>query len=310
MPLGVNLCFAVKRMPEPERWAAFVREDLGLDRVQFTFDLLDPWWPDEQRTRLARRVRNAAAAQDLIIDSCFVGLAHYVPSGLLAPDADTRAAAVTWWQRAIDLTAELGAPAVGGPMGTISEADAAEADRRAARRDELTDHLERLARRAANAGVRELLVEPTPILREYPAHIDHCQHLLNALRGRGIDNVGITLDTGHALFQPLHGVDVGIEGWIQDLGSRIRQIHLDNTDGHGDPHWGWPHPQGTFDVGALARCLADNNLADLSVILEVYPRFEDDSTEVLKLIASSVEHCRAHFPTPAGPRTVRDAAAR
>jgi hypothetical protein len=42
MPLGVNLCFAVKRMPEPERWAAFVREDLGLDRVQFTFDLLDP----------------------------------------------------------------------------------------------------------------------------------------------------------------------------------------------------------------------------------------------------------------------------
>lgn len=309
MHLGVNLCFAVKRMPEPERWAAFVRNDLGLDRVQFTFDLLDPWWPDEQRARLARRVREAAAAHDLIIDSCFVGLAHYVPSGLLDADADARAAAVIWWERAIALTAELGAPVVGGPMGTISEADAADPDSRAERQDELVDHLERLARRAAENGLHELLVEPTPIPREYPAHVDDCRAVLTALDGRGIDNVGLTLDTGHALFQRLHGVDAGMEGWIRDLGSRIRQIHLDNTDGHGDPHWGWPHPQGTFDVGALASCLAANGLADISVILEVYPRFEDDSSEVLQLIASSVEHCRTHLTASAGNEVVRDALA-
>ena len=30
MPLGVNLCFAVKRMPEPRRWAAFGRCCVGL----------------------------------------------------------------------------------------------------------------------------------------------------------------------------------------------------------------------------------------------------------------------------------------
>lgn len=41
--------------------------------------------------------------------------------------------------RAIDLTAELGAAAVGGPMGTISEADAADPDRRAERQNELID---------------------------------------------------------------------------------------------------------------------------------------------------------------------------
>jgi sugar phosphate isomerase/epimerase len=309
MPLGVNLCFAVKRMPEPERWAAFVRDNLGLDRVQFTFDLLDPWWPEQQRTRLAHRVRAAAAAHDLIIDSCFVGLAHYVPSGLLDPDVDARAAAFTWWQRAVGLAAELGAPAVGGPMGTISTADTADPARQEQRRDELTDHLERLARHATATGVSELLIEPTPIPREYPAHIEHCQNLLDALRERGIGNVGITLDTGHALYRPLHGIDAGIQEWIQRLGPRIRQIHLDNTDGHGDPHWGWPHPQGTVDVTALACCLAEHNLADVPVILEVYPRFEDDSTEVLKLISSSVEHCRTHLFTSAGTQGVRDAAA-
>ena len=57
MRLGVNLCFAVKRLTEPEAWAEFVRADLGLDTVQFTFDLLDPWWPEVHRRTLIRRVR-------------------------------------------------------------------------------------------------------------------------------------------------------------------------------------------------------------------------------------------------------------
>jgi len=49
-PLGINLSFAVKRWPEPEAWAGIVRERLGLDQVQFTFDLLDPWRPRVTRT--------------------------------------------------------------------------------------------------------------------------------------------------------------------------------------------------------------------------------------------------------------------
>ena len=32
--LGINTCFAVKRWPQPERWAALVRDELGLDLVQ------------------------------------------------------------------------------------------------------------------------------------------------------------------------------------------------------------------------------------------------------------------------------------
>jgi D-erythrulose 1-phosphate 3-epimerase len=51
--LGINLSFAVKRWPEPEAWSAFVRDELGLDLVQFSFDLLDPWWPDDLAVPLA-----------------------------------------------------------------------------------------------------------------------------------------------------------------------------------------------------------------------------------------------------------------
>lgn len=88
MNLGINLCFAVKRMPDPEAWAAFVRDDLGLGSVQLTFDLLDPWWSEPERGRVISRIRQAAERQDLSIHSACVGLAHYVPAGLLDPDPD------------------------------------------------------------------------------------------------------------------------------------------------------------------------------------------------------------------------------
>ena len=39
--LGINTCFAVKRWPQPERWATLVRDELGLDLVQHSLDLVD-----------------------------------------------------------------------------------------------------------------------------------------------------------------------------------------------------------------------------------------------------------------------------
>ena len=96
---GINLGFAIKRWPEPRQWAAIVREDLALDCVQFSYDLLDPWWPEHRA--LARRVRQAADDYGISIHSAQVGLAMYTYNGLLHPDADARAAANEWWKRAI-----------------------------------------------------------------------------------------------------------------------------------------------------------------------------------------------------------------
>ena len=114
MTFGVNLSFAVKRWPEPEVWAAFVREELGVSLVQFSFDLLEPWWPDELSLPLARRVRAAVQAEGLELHSAFVGLSAYTFNALLHPETEGRKAAVRWFERAADLAAETGAGAVGG----------------------------------------------------------------------------------------------------------------------------------------------------------------------------------------------------
>jgi D-erythrulose 1-phosphate 3-epimerase len=119
MRLGVNLCFAVNRLSEPEAWAEFVRADLGLDTVQFTFDLLDPWWPEVHRRALIRRVRVAAEARGLVIASACAGRTHHIPARLLDPDPAARSIARRWWRRACDVAGELGATAIGGPLGSL-----------------------------------------------------------------------------------------------------------------------------------------------------------------------------------------------
>ena len=148
MRLGVNLSFAVKRWPEPAEWARIVREDLGLELVQFTLDLIDPWWPEALRQSLTRQVRQASEQWGIQIGSAFSGLANYCFNDLLHPDPAGRAASLEWWRRAADVAAEIGAGVIGGPLGGMSVRDAADPTRRERLYDELLDSV------AAHLGVR------------------------------------------------------------------------------------------------------------------------------------------------------------
>ncbi len=295
--IGINLCFALKRLTEPEAWAEFVRADLGLDTVQFTFDLLDPWWPETQRRALIRRTRVAADACGLAIGSANVGLAHYVPSGLLDPDPAARAIARRWWRRACDVTGELGATAVGGPLGTLSVRDATDPAARAERYRDLLDSIEAITGHAVTAGIREFLIEPTPLAREIPSTITECQRLLADLQGRCPIPVGFTLDIGSAVFEPLHDPVASAASWIRSLGASIRMLRVNNTDRLGNPQWGWPHEQGRTDLASIVASIRAAGLDDIPAILEVYPRLEEDEEKVRHKLVRSVAYCHQHLGT-------------
>ena len=55
MKIGLNLSFAVKRWLEPEYVAKMLRQDLGAKYIQFSWDIVDPWWPSVSRDTLARQ---------------------------------------------------------------------------------------------------------------------------------------------------------------------------------------------------------------------------------------------------------------
>ena len=287
--VGINLAFAVKRWPEPEAWARFVRRDLELDLVQFSFDLLDPWWPDELAQPLTARIRSAAETNGLTIHSAFVGLAAYTYNALLHPDPAGRAAARQWYLRAIDRAAEMGARSIGGPVGGLSIAGAIRPAERRARYDELLATLAELAEHAETAGLEALLIEPTPLTREIPWSVGEALTLLDDLAGTAVP-IRYCIDVGHALYEPLYGSEARLEPWFEALGERIALVHLQQTDGQGDSHWGFTVP-GIVDP-AQVRDLMERHGVQAPLVIEIFYPFELDDASVEAEVVASVAHCR------------------
>jgi sugar phosphate isomerase/epimerase len=295
MRLGINLCLATKQLTEPEAWAEFVRADLGLDTVQFTFDLLDPWWPEVHRQPLIRRIRAAADAFGITIESACVGCTRSMPAGLLDTDPAVRSIARRWWRRACDVAGELGATTIGGPLGVLSFREAADSAARADRYRDLLDSIEAITGHAATVGLREFVIEAAPSAREFPATITQCRMLLEGLRGRCPIPAGFTLDIGQALFEPTYGPQASAESWISALGASILMLRVNNTDRRGDPRWGWPHERARMGLAPIAASIDAAGLDGIPVILEACPRFEDDEEEVRDALAASVAYCRRYL---------------
>lgn len=286
-PIGINLSFAVKRWVEPEVWAERVVE-LGLNLVQFTFDLLDPLWPPHCRSSLAKQHSKAAKARGLEIHSAFVGLACYTYNNLLHPMPEGREAAISWWKAAIEVAAELETFRIGGPVGGMSVRDNADPVRRQERLDELLDNLHSLLDYAYGLGIREWLIEPTPIVRETPVSPEEAVMLLEKLAGPV--EVRLCVDVGHALFQPLYREHARLEPWLALGRNRIGALHLQQTDGQSDSHWGFRNP-GIVDVARIRDSLK-GELGNIPIILEVFYPFECEDEYVWEDVRASVDIIR------------------
>jgi sugar phosphate isomerase/epimerase len=295
MNLGINLSFAVKRWVEPPVWAELVRETLGLELVQFTYDLLDPWWPVAVRRKMAGEVRKAANDWGLQIESAFSGLANYCFDGLLHPDAAGRRASLEWWKRAFAVAAEVGAKASGGPLGGMSVADASDPRKRERRYEELLDAVVELSRFAKAAGLERFQVECTPLPREIPHTVEQAKKFLNDLDGRCAIPVKLLVDVGHALYQPLYGPDARMPEWLNGLGNSIGAFHLQNTDFQSDSHWGWPDSRGLFDLAGFASEVRGTGLDEVPAFLEIIYPFELADKAVLEDITSTVRYCRGEY---------------
>jgi sugar phosphate isomerase/epimerase len=296
MPLGINLSFAVKRWITPESWSRVVRDRLGLDLVQFSFDLADPMWPDAVLAGHAARIRSACADQGLTVHSAFIGLAHYTFNQLLHPDTAVRDYAEAWLGRAYRFAADAGMPRVGGPLGAV----AAGTDGKSV--DAITDadyadlvkRLRRLGGVAREAGLLELYIEPTPLKRECPWTIAQAQRLAADLAGSPVP-WRWCIDWGHATIEPLYGAGFArVDAWLEQLAPAIGALHLQQTDGRYDRHWDFTH-DGIVEPEAAAALVRRTGLADRPIFLEVFYPFEETDAVVLDGVRQSITRLKPAF---------------
>jgi sugar phosphate isomerase/epimerase len=292
MILGLNLSFAVKRWLEPEILAPLVKE-LGVKNVQFTFDLIDPWWPEGFRDELAERYKHAFSEAGVSIDAAFGGLASYTYPQLLSPFPDGRGVALEFFRRAIDMTLALGAKVMGTPVGGMSNHDASDP----ARSKDLYGHMlggvKALAAYGAEKGLESIHIEATPLITEFPHSPEASLKLMDDLKDAKIP-VRLLIDWGHALYKPLLGPEADIDLWFAKCGPHVGSIHLQQTDGLLDRHWDFT-VDGLITPQIIKEATLKANLDSVPQYLEVVPAFESPDSEVLDKIKRSLAKLREAF---------------
>jgi D-erythrulose 1-phosphate 3-epimerase len=299
--LGINTCFAVKRWPQPESWARLVRDELALDLVQHSLDLVELDVPPAAVTDQATRLGAACASAGLTLHSTFTGLAAYSASLLLHPDRSARARAREWYQRVIGFTADTGAQATGGHVGAFSVGDYRDPSRRARLWRELTGSLAELAGYAYDRGLSCLLAENLAAARE-PSTMAMIESLLTDGDQAHVP-VLLCLDVGHQCVPGTAGPDRDPYAWLARLGSRAPVVQLQQTDGTSDHHSPFTPQTNAAGIIEPARVLAAldrSGAADVALILEIIPPFEQDDDQVLDDLRQSAAYWRAALRAHAG----------
>ncbi len=291
--LGINTCFAVKRWPQPERWARLIRDDLGLDLVQHTLDLVDLDTSPDQVAGQADWLRASCTAGGLTLHSTFTGLAAYSSNLLLHPDPAARERARSWYRRVIDFTAAVGAGSTGGHVGAYSVDDWRHPIRRRKLWAQLGDSLDDLAGYAREQGLSGLMVENLAAARE-PSTLQMMAALLADGDAEHVP-IRLCLDVGHQCVPGTAGQDRDPYAWLEQLGARTTVVQLQQSDGQADHHWPFT-PQtsadGIIEAKKVLAALDRSGAKEIALILEVIPPSEQDDNQALADVRQSADYWR------------------
>ncbi len=288
MKLGLNLSFATKRWLEPCHLAAMCKQEFNIEHIQFTWDLIDPWWPEAQRNILIRDYRSAFEAEGVIIDATFGGIASYTYAQLLAPSEIQREISFEFFKRAVDLTVEMGAGVMGTPVGGMSYHDSNDDKKRMELYHIMLDYLGRIAEYGKEKGLKEIHIEATPLITEFPHSPGVANQMMKDMEGSAIP-IKLLIDWGHALYKPLLKEEADMNLWLRECAPYIGSIHLQQTDGMLDRHWDFTQ-KGIVTPQLIKKAMKEAGLENITQYVEVVPAFESTDNEVYENMKKSMEY--------------------
>lgn len=222
--LGINTGFAINRFPEPEQWIKIVADELGLNRVQFTADLLNPALPEPVVLAETQKIRHLCDRKGIWVQSSFTSAFTRV-NHVLHPNPEIRRVWFDWFKRFFEMSRALGAEGSGSHFGILSVNDNEDAERRARRIRQGVDAWRELAEFGAGLGFRYLIFEPMSIPREVGETISATAEILDMCRDFPIP-MQLCLDVDHGDLQSPDPKDTDAHAWIRAFGKQTPCIHI------------------------------------------------------------------------------------
>lgn len=299
LTLGINTGFAINRYPEPDDWIRIVAEELGLDTVQFTADLLNPSLGEVVLARETERIRELCARHGVRITSTFTSQFTRV-NHLLHPDAEIRRWWLAWFKRFFQLSADLGAEGAGSHFGILSCRDNADPAVRARRVGDGVAAWRELSHTAAALGMRYVMFEPMSVPRELGETIAATEDLLARCAEGFAVPMRLCLDVDHGDLQSPNPDDTDPHAWLRAFATRSPVIHIKQSlrdkGGH-YPFTAAHNAQGKIVPGEIVATLAAAGVDACTLLLEIShrERWPADYT-VVQDLKESVEHWRRVIP--------------
>lgn len=236
--LGVNNCFAIGRYPEPEEWLKVVKNKLGLEHVQFSYDLLDPIIIESKIfDSKCKEIKKLADAYSVTLDTGITGEVVHKFNGLLDPDPALRSCYLKWYEKMVRAGALLGVEGAGVYLGTLSNKDNENPERRNYLISVFIEEINYLTKVSKEVGQKYFLLEPMSIPREIPSTIDETKEIIERANKNSYISVRLCLDVGHGYIRSGNKKDGDAYAWIKELGHLSPVIHMQQTDGKGSRHW-------------------------------------------------------------------------
>lgn len=273
LDLGVNLGFTINKYFEPEVWPKVVRE-MGVDRVQFVADCLNPFmpkeWVDNQLDLTIQSMKEYDIKVTSIFTSAFTRINH-----LMHPDADARKIYVEFFKRFFDMGAKLGAKSGGSHFGIMTFTDYQNEDRKKFLIEEGIKNWQILSKYAKEIGFDFITFEPMSVEREMANTVEDSLYLMNRVNENCGVPMHLIIDIGHAP----HPDQRDPYFWLEKAGKYSPIIHLQQSQLGKSMHWPFTkqyNEQGHITGEKVIESLEKGGATYAELILELSHREHRD----------------------------------
>ena len=290
--LGTNLGFAVNRFPEPSDWIPLVSQQLGLHRVQFVADLLNPGLPGRIRVRKVDEINKLCQDYGVVIESAFTGAFTRV-NHFGSEDPDIRRYWKNWFKEFLKQSSDLGVKSVGGHPGILSQKNNNDPTKRSDLINVIIDCWHEVFEYGSQIGLEFIAWEPMSIQREIGHTIDDARNFQDLINQQG-RNFRICLDLDHGDLTSLDPKDTNPLDWIEYFGPEIGMLHLKQTTvdrRKNMPFTKENNEKGTIDARAVLNQLASAKVPSCTMFLELgFRERNPDDQNVISATRESVEY--------------------
>ena len=269
--LSVNTGFLVNRYTDPKYWVKEISSSIGIDKVQFTADLINPSLPDELIQKKLQETKKELAERKVSVTSTFTG-AFTRLNNLTHPDEDFRDYYQNWFLKFVDISSVLESRSVGSHFGILTQPDLENEESSKRLTEDAIKRWVKIGKYAKDKGIETIFWEPMSIAREYGETIDKAIELNSILNSMSDVKFSMCLDVDHGDLESKNKDDIDPYEWLSQCADSYDMVHLKQSYENKGGHWPFTkehNAKGKIIPERIINTIKDTKPRRIELVLEL-----------------------------------------